>query len=102
MVHFELVDGTVAKDEALAAGYCRMGDSQDNRGNCEEAIEDYTEAIRLDPKDRRHAVIVLRPTWNKGDYEKAIADGTEAIRLDSRCAWGYGGRGFAYCKKRGL
>lgn len=52
------------------------------RGQYEEAIADYTEAIRLDPENpsayygRGNAYAEL------GDYEEAVGDYTESIRLD--------------------
>ena len=62
----------------------------------QEAVRDYTEAIRLDPK--------YAPAYNnRGNayndlkqYEKAIRDHTEAIRLDPKYAHAYSNRGNVY------
>ena len=62
------------------------------------AIEDYTEAIRLDPElavaysNRGLAYDEL------GQMERAVADFDEAIRLDPQLALAYHNRGNAYYK----
>ncbi len=66
------------------------------KGEDQEAIADYTEAIRLDPdyavayNNRGLAYRYL------GEYERAIDDCTEAIRLDPDLAIAYNNRGYAY------
>ncbi|MHB9294737.1 hypothetical protein PilKf_00462 [Pillotina sp. SPG140] len=65
----------------------------------ERAIIDYTEAIRLNPKD---AIVYNNrgaAYYNKKEYEHAIIDYTEAIRLDSKYATAYYNRGYAYKAK---
>ena len=55
------------------------------KGEYDQAIADYTEAIRLDPKYAGRIATGARLS-EKGEYDKAIADYTEAIRLKSeRC-----------------
>ena len=59
------------------------------------AIQDYTEDIRLDPKDswayeRRGSARSFL-----GDRKGAIADFEKAIQLDPNCAWAYYGLGNA-------
>ena len=78
------------------AGYLEFGDY-------EQAIADFTEAIRLDPdfvgayKVRGDAHSYRgRAYGNVGDYEQAIADYTEVIRLDPDNAVAYHNRGYAY------
>ena len=48
----------------------------------DKAIADYTEAIRLNPKDAAAHCDRGRAYADKGDLDKANADYTEAIRLD--------------------
>ena len=48
----------------------------------DKAIADYTEAIRLDPKDATAYDDRGNAWYAKNEYDKAIADYTEAIRLD--------------------
>ena len=60
--------------------YC--GKDWSSKGEQDKAIENYTEAIRLDP-DYVNAFIGRGVSWGeKGEYDKAIADYDEAIRLD--------------------
>ena len=65
-----------------AAEANERGLSHAEKGDHDKAIADFTEAIRLDPKDA--AVYSLRGLSYaaKGDHDKAIADYTEAIRLN--------------------
>jgi tetratricopeptide (TPR) repeat protein len=94
-------DANAANDERKAhqmpkAITCyNRGWSYAQNGEYDEAIVNFTEAIRLDPeladayRDRGtcHA--------QKGEYDQAIADLTEAIRLDPEQALAYYNRGGA-------
>jgi tetratricopeptide (TPR) repeat protein len=66
------------------------------RDDWETAIEDFTEALRLNPElsaayfNRGYAY------GKKGDYDRAIADFTQAIRLDPNYAYAYYNRSLAY------
>ena len=63
-------------------GLLPPGKRLDREEDYDRAIADFTEAIRLDPKDD-WAYYYRAQSWNaKGEYDKAIADLTEAIRLD--------------------
>ena len=62
----------------------------------DKAIADYTEAIRLNPKDADAYYNRGLAYWNKGKFDKAIAEYTEAIRLNPKLAEAYYSRGFAY------
>ena len=67
-----------------AVAYDHRGRAYFNKQEYDKAIEDYTEAIRLDP---RYAVAYCGrgDTYRKKkEYDKAIEDYTEAIRLDPR------------------
>ncbi|MCX7429197.1 MAG: tetratricopeptide repeat protein [Planctomycetia bacterium] len=65
-------------------------------GDLDEAIADFTEAIRLDPEHAKTYCVRGVAYARKGDYDQAIADYTEAIRLDPKDWAAYGGRGIAY------
>ncbi len=61
--------------------YCARGATYGRNGDPDEAIADFTEALRLDPKNGQ-AYCGRGHTWAaKGDYGKAVADLTEAQRL---------------------
>jgi tetratricopeptide (TPR) repeat protein len=79
--------------------YCNRGECYGKKGEHAKAIADFTEAIRLDPKNAD--VYTKRGSCQvaKGEYGKAIADFTEAIRLDPKNADNYRGRGSCYAKK---
>jgi tetratricopeptide (TPR) repeat protein len=70
-----------------------------NRGEYDNAIAGYTEALRLNPNlavaydNRGHAY------WGKGDYDRAITDHTAALRIDPDNAYAYYNRGIAYNDK---
>ena len=64
----------------------------DAKKEYDKAIADYTEAIRLDPKD---ADGLQRPGQRldaKREYDRAIADFNEAIRIDPKYASAYNNR----------
>jgi tetratricopeptide (TPR) repeat protein len=76
------------------------GDAARNRGNYDQAIIDYNEAVRLDPR--------YAPAYNsrglayykKGDYDRTIADYNQALTHDPNFADAYANRGAAYLAER--
>jgi tetratricopeptide (TPR) repeat protein len=80
----------------LAYVYRGRGYWKDRKGDYDAALEDFNEAIRLDPShvegyDYRSSV------WkNKGNLERAIADLDMSIRLDPTYAAAYYRRGEIY------
>jgi tetratricopeptide (TPR) repeat protein len=65
--------------------------------NYDNAIADFTEAIRLDPKSAKVYSSGRADTYeHKGDHDKAIRDSIEAIRLDPNCTSAYNSLGIAY------
>lgn len=81
-----------------AADYLKRARQHYGKNQLDLALADYTEAIRLDPKDfvpyRNRAVVHNR----KGDYQKAVADCTEALRLNPKDPYAYLWRGRSYAK----
>ena len=86
------------KPEAAIADFdivFNRGNSHIELGNYQAAIEDYTEAIKLDPND---AVAYNNRATSKaelGNYQAAIADYTEALELDPNDAVAYNNRGIS-------
>ena len=75
----------------------RAGCNFQKQGNYQQAIEYYTESIRLRPWPgtyNNRGVVYSR----MGDCDSAIADFTKALELDSRLADGYNNRGTIYRK----
>src|SRR5215472_902837 len=80
------------KPEVLIA----RGDSDARKGDYDKAIADYTEALRLEPKN---AAAFAKRAWSyarKDDYDKAFADCTEALRLEPKLVLAYSNRGLCY------
>ena len=74
----------------------KAGVELQKEGRLEEAIAQYGEAIRLDPKliltyDNRGAALLIL-----GAYQRAIDDYDEVIHLDPALAHAYGNRAIAY------
>ncbi len=72
------------------------GDELYEQGRLDEAIDKYTEAIRIEP--RWEGPYCKRGTayYDLGQFDLAIKDFNEAIRLDPWGEEGYYGRGFVY------
>jgi hypothetical protein len=83
-----------------AKSYYASGETFRSRGDYVTAIEEYTQAIRLDPNFVYAYAGRGFAYGYKGDYDRAIADCTQAIRLDPNLANAYNTRGFAYYGKK--
>ena len=77
----------LSESEEIRSIACNnRGNSYAEKGEHAKAIEDYTNAIRLNPEyatayiNRRFSYVA------KGDFERAKKDYTEAIRLDPKYA----------------
>ena len=71
---------------------CR-GCSWDEIGEQDRAIEDFTQAVRLDPSEPR-AFLHRGRVWNDtGKYDKAIDDSSQAIRIVPKSPYGFHNRG---------
>ncbi len=76
--------------------HLKQGNTYLRKGKYDQAIADYNEAIRLNPKDA-HAYFNRAIAYGKkGNYDQAIADLTEAIRLNPKYTQAYINRGIAY------
>ena len=88
--------GPTTEEKEKVQKLLQSANSWSAKGNYDQAIKDYSEAIRLDPG--------LAPAWNnrglaydnKGDYDQAIKDFSEALRLDPGLANAWYHRGAAY------
>jgi tetratricopeptide (TPR) repeat protein len=83
----------------VAQSYRRRGNTYYERGDYDRAIDDYTQAIRLEPNNGQHYGNRGVAYRDKGDYDRAIADFTQWIRLDPNNANAYRWRGRAYFQK---
>jgi len=78
--------------------YNNRGNAYSKLGNRERAIEDYSEAIRLQP-DYAEAYYNRGTVYiESGQYQKAVRDYTEAIRIKPDYTQAYFNRGMAYSR----
>jgi tetratricopeptide (TPR) repeat protein len=84
----------------LFFAFNNRGNAHAARGDYDRALQDYSQALRLNPKYagamRNRGSVYVR----KGDYERAIRDYSEAARLDPDDPHALIGRGFVYCQKQ--
>ena len=80
--------------------YEGRGYAKENLGRYQEAIQDYTQAIRLNPEDAGIHYNRGNAKRKSKDYEGAIQDYTEATKLNSKFAVAYLNRGIAKAAKR--
>jgi Flp pilus assembly protein TadD len=75
------------------------GNAARNQGNYDQAIINYNEAVRLEPKDAATYNSRGLTYYKKGDYDRAIANYNQALALDPSFADAYYTRGAAYLAK---
>ena len=81
---------------ASAEGYSQLGVDYSEQGDYQKSIEQFDEAIRLDPQDFKSYVARGWVNDELDQYERAIRDYDEAIRLEPRFGGTYRQRGIAY------
>jgi tetratricopeptide (TPR) repeat protein len=85
--------------QALVAVFNSRGNIHLGNRSYDRAIDDYDEAIRLDPKYATGFSNRGLAYDRKGQIDRAIDDYDEAIRLDPKYANAFNNRGFAYQRK---
>ena len=83
-------------NKRISIVYKARGDSHWNLKNYKQAIDDYTQAIKIDPKDATYYRDRGNTYFQLKDYKQAINDYTQAIKIDDKNAIYYVGRGLAY------
>ena len=84
-----VISGCGSSKEEQAIDACRRGVAHYERGDLDEAIAEYTTAIRLYPKCGEAYFRRGRAFAGKREFDKAITDFTEAIRLKPEFAEAY-------------
>ena len=87
-------------DPKSGLAYCFRGTLWQWKEKYDQAIADFTEAIRIDPRDAQ-AYVDRGDAWGwTKDLDRAIADYTEAIRIDPDDPQAYDTRGLAWSEQR--
>jgi tetratricopeptide (TPR) repeat protein len=84
----------------LAVFHYNRGVAHKAKNDIDQALNDYSEAIRLDPNYARAYLNRGAVLVDKREIDRAIADFTEAIRLDPKKKLGYINRAVVYKTKR--
>jgi uncharacterized protein (TIGR02145 family) len=82
-----------------AVTYHNKGMESFEKKDYDQAISDFTQAIRLNPNSFKAYTMRGLAYQQKGDYDKAIAEYTQAIRLNPNFGAAYGSRGLVYALK---
>jgi tetratricopeptide (TPR) repeat protein len=91
-----LIQAGKESSASLEVAYWRRGEAYTRKGDYEHAIQDYGDAIRLNPNDM-YAYLERGNAYNlKRDYGHAVQDFNEAIRVDPNSAEAHEDRGVAY------
>ena len=80
----------------LAVTFNNRGNAYQSKGEYQRAIQDYDEAIRIDPDSALAFNNRGTAFQHVGDYARAIQDYDQAIRLDGSSALSYNNRGRAH------
>ena len=97
-----VIDDTRLRPEARAEAYWSRGEANDQTGQKERAIADYTEAIRLEPDATRAYFARGQIYQSRGDHDLAIADFSKFVQLDPKAFGALYARGNSYREKGDL
>jgi tetratricopeptide (TPR) repeat protein len=92
--------GMETPDAVKAREYLERGNAWSEGGEWDQAIKDYSEAIRLDPKNAEIFVQRGLALHGKGTLDQAMKDFDEAIRIDPKNPKAFFGRGVALAAQR--
>jgi tetratricopeptide (TPR) repeat protein len=87
-----IISATRNQGASASAAYLNRGEAHAALGQRERAIQDYDEAIRLDPSQVRAYVDRGISLAALGQRERAVQDYGQVVRLDPNNAAGYNGR----------
>jgi tetratricopeptide (TPR) repeat protein len=85
-----------------AGSHVKQGDAHHRRGDLDQAIAAYSEAIRLNPKLALAYKKRADAYEGKDAFDQAIKDYSEAIRLNPKLALAYNNRGYAHYRNGDL
>src|SRR5215831_8433486 len=95
----QVIESGQLSGKGLAFAFYKRANGYYERGQYDRAIEDYNQAIRLNP-NHANAFSNRGATYaRKGEYDRAIENYDEAIRLNPKHADAFSNRGVAYGRK---
>jgi tetratricopeptide (TPR) repeat protein len=77
----------------------KITNANEQKGNLEKAILNYTESAKINPDDPWPYYNRGKAYSSQGDYDKAIVDFSQSLNIDPSLVSAYTNRGFAYAKK---
>ena len=83
----------------MANAYYNRAVAYRSKGNLDRAIDDFGQAMRLEPKESEFVNDRGAAYHAKGDIDRAIADYDRAIQLNPKAAEPYSNRGSAFQRK---
>ena len=91
-----VTEGSRYSGKDLAWAYDNRGNAYLENKDYDHAVDDFNEAVRLNPKDTigydgRGLAYV-----SKNDYDRGIADFNKAMQIDPKFKWAYSNRGRVY------
>src|SRR3954467_5590991 len=92
----KIIAASKAKTNDLASTYYNRAIAYRQKNDLDNALSDYSDAIKINPKHARAFNNRGTIYKEKGDLDRAIADFSEAIRLDPKFAAAFFNRGNAY------
>jgi tetratricopeptide (TPR) repeat protein len=97
-----VIDDLSLRPDVRAEAYWYRGEANDDTGQKERAIADYTEVIRLEPDATRAYFARGRIYQSRGDHDRAIADFSAFVRLDPKAFGAFHARGNSHREKGDL
>jgi len=88
-------DRIIVADSFNALAYYNRGMAWQAKGDVDRALDDFNQAIAINPRYRDAYLIRGRAWHSKGGFNRAIADYNQAMALDPRSALAYNNRGIA-------
>jgi tetratricopeptide (TPR) repeat protein len=91
-----LTRGAPLSNDDKHKAYSSRGWAYSEKGDVDRAVADYTEAVRLNPRDADSFQSLAGLYEKKGDNERVIASYSEALRIAPDRGFMYGHRGSSY------